>query len=880
MESARLPLLLAALCCFCSAQRIQYITPHRGSINGATRLTIIGEGFAQEQQFQLNPKDDTFGNRVTLVSSSLSIPCDVERDSTHGNQIQCYTRYMPQDQYVVYVNVDGVPIPNSNKCYGYYTSYQCSFYTVPYRTPTIQSLSPVSGPPGTLVTVRGRIYSDVYGSNTDLSSNGLNVRFLRSFMGGMPCDLLIPESDKLYNLQLDSETSSWGYMSCKMTGTYVGHHNMSYILDDEFGRSLPDKSLFWVSSLDKLSMFQTFAEVTGVSPSEGSTMGGTLLTIHGRYFDQTDQPAQVLVGGLPCEVQSVSDDKILCRTAAHQMKSDNMKVYPGDRGLKMEAWNDTRPRYLTDIRSYNENTTGYWSHVIDSLPHTFPREIEYFSSRTRGFLVPPASGNYTIYLLCDDRCELYLSNSSRPEDQVKIADQPRYTSNYNLESQKSKVLSLEKGKPYYMELLHQEYAVVATINIALFRGDSSFTEDQTDDAVNEVQKIVARYEAFDEEQVVTFNSWPANVAAVHEVQEVSVSSNCPDHLCGNTFFSLGYGLAKTGPIPVGASAGVVEVALNSLWSIKPDTVQVSKQGTSQSSDYTVTFNSDRGDFEPLQYEVFGSDTNITVTEVTKGRNRLSTFTLLWGGVATKPISYNASESEVLSALEDLMSAKCPTEVLIAEGPDVKYFKDFEKDNSQFNNAQTGTPVSNFGFCGLWSLKNPGVLFTESYTKESGASYGQVPLSQHSTLCFAYMGGLTNEVGIKFTYVTSSSQTVTQTTKINTVFSKEPEWSYKCIDLLSSLQTKYVGSKYILLELYLYKVTLALISMWMLFTLERDPPQMKKMLFLSRDGPLPLRALASLLKLSPSPKINPSLHNSATQSQELQWIVDLIFHCFK
>lgn len=52
-----------------------------------------------------------------------------------------------------------------------------------------------------------------------------------------------------------------------------------------------------------------------------------------------------------------------------------------------------------------------------------------------------------------------------------------------------------------MELLHQEYAVVATINIGLFRGDSSFTEDQTDDAVNEVQRIVAQYEAFDEEQV-------------------------------------------------------------------------------------------------------------------------------------------------------------------------------------------------------------------------------------------------------------------------------------------------------------------------------------------------------------------------------------------
>ncbi len=36
----------------------------------------------------------------------------------------------------------------------------------------------------------------------------------------------------------------------------------------------------------------------GVSPSEGSVFGGTLLNIQGRYFDETDRPAMVLVGGI------------------------------------------------------------------------------------------------------------------------------------------------------------------------------------------------------------------------------------------------------------------------------------------------------------------------------------------------------------------------------------------------------------------------------------------------------------------------------------------------------------------------------------------------------------------------------------------------------
>lgn len=53
-----------------------------------------------------------------------------------------------------------------------------------------------------------------------------------------------------------------------------------------------------------------------------------------------------------------------------------------------------------------------------------------------------------------------------------------------------------------------------------------------------------------------------------------------------------------------------------------------------------------GDFRPLDYEVFAADTNITVAEVTKGRSNMETFTLLWGGIPTKPIAFNATESEV------------------------------------------------------------------------------------------------------------------------------------------------------------------------------------------------------------------------------------------
>ncbi|XP_068431576.1 PKHD1 like 1, tandem duplicate 1 [Clinocottus analis] len=798
--------LLLFLWCCCNAQRIDRVSPGRTSASGATRIVIQGSGFAQEKQFQLNPTDDNFGNRVFMVSDTLTVPCDVERDSTHGTRITCYTRAMPHGQYTVRVSVDGVPIPDARVCRGALKSYYCSVYSVWYRTPSITSMSPASGPPGSLVTIQGMIFTDVYGSNTDKSSNGLNVRFLRAYMGAMPCELLKPESDQLYNLRLDAETSYNGIMSCKMTGTYVGHHNLTYILDADWGRSSAQKKLYRVSALGKLSMFQTFAEVTGVSPAAGSVMGGSLLTVHGRHFDQTDRPARVLVGGRPCEIQTVSDDKITCRTPKNEMNNNNnnnMTIYPGGRGLKMEVWNDTRPRYLTDIWSYDQNKTGYWAEWVDSMPHVFLPKFDYFSTRTRGFFVPPASANYTMYLLCDDLCELYLSNSSRPEDKVKIAYQPRYVSDFTkLESQKSAVLDLEGGKPYYMEILQQEYGYAAKFDVALFQEASPFTEEQTDDAVDEVQIIIAQYDVFDEEQVVTFDSWPNNVTAVKEVQKVTVSSGCASHLCGNTFISLSYGDAKTGPIPVTASADAVAASLNNLWTIKPDTVRVTKQDDSRGSNYLVTFDSDRGDFKPLHWEVFGSDTNVTVAEVTKGVSNMETFTLLWGGVPTKPIAFNATATEVRSALEDAMEAECPAEIL-TNGSDVKYFNDFESDNSQFS-SQKETPMKNTAFCGLWSLKNAEVLFKDSYKKASDDKYGSISLDKYPSLCFAYKGMLKNEVGMKFTYLDSRGKTQTKTGKISTAFTKSDKWSYKCMDLLSSLQTDYVGSKYALQQFYLYR----------------------------------------------------------------------------
>lgn len=54
---------------------------------------------------------------------------------------------------------------------------------------------------------------------------------------------------------------------------------------------------------------------------------------------------------------------------------------------------------------------------------------------------------------------------------------------------------------YYLEILHQQFWGASSINVALFSEKSSFTEAQTNDAVNEVQNIIAQYDVFSDEYV-------------------------------------------------------------------------------------------------------------------------------------------------------------------------------------------------------------------------------------------------------------------------------------------------------------------------------------------------------------------------------------------
>ncbi|KAM9050154.1 fibrocystin-L [Megaptera novaeangliae] len=784
------------------------IIPKYGSINGATRLTIKGEGFAQANQFNYGVDNAELGNSVQLVSSFRSISCDVEKDSSHSTQITCYTRAMPEDSYTIRVSVDGVPIAENNICKGHINSWACSFNAKSFRTPTIRSITPLSGTPGTLITIQGRIFTDVYGSNIALSSNGKNVRILRVYIGGMPCELLIPQSDNLYGLKLDHSNGDMGSMICKTTGTYIGHHNVSFILDSDYGRSLPQKMAYFVSSLNKISMFQTYAEVTTISPSQGSIQGGTMLTISGRFFDQTDFPVRVFVGGQACDILNVTENSICCKTPP---KPDILRtVYPGGRGLKLEVWNSSHPVRLEEILEYNEKTPGYMgASWVDSASYLWPMEQDTFVARFSGFLVAPDSDVYRFYIKGDDRYAIYFSQTGLPEDKVRIAYHSSNANSYfSSPTQRSDDIHLQKGKEYYIEILLQEYRLSAFVDVGLYQYRNVYTEQQTEDAVNEEQVIKSQSTIVEEVQVITLENWETT-NATNEVQKIMVTGPCVEaNLCSFYQYRLTYNMEKTVWLPADASDFILQSALNDLWSIKPDAVQVIRTQNPQSYVYMVTFISTRGDFDLLSYEVFeGNNVTLAITEQTKGKPSLDTFTLNWDGITSRPLTLQSSEAEFQAAVEEMVSAKCPPQIAnFEEGFVVKYFRDYETDfNLEHINRGQKTAETD-AYCGRYSLKNPAVLFDSADVKPNRLPYGDILLFPYNQLCLAYKGFLANYIGLKFQYQDTSKITRSTDTQFTYNFAYGNNWTYTCIDLLDLIQTKYTGTSFSLQRISLQKTS--------------------------------------------------------------------------
>lgn len=108
--------------------------------------------------------------------------------------------------------------------------------------------------------------------------------------------------------------------------------------------------------------------------------------------------------------------------------------------------------------------------------------IDDFGSITRGYIEAPMTGTYTIIVASDDNSELYLNTSENSVDIFSLRD-PEYLVGFETGwtngdlftaprlNERSSTVELEKGKKYFVELLHKEGNGGSFIRVGWIRPD-------------------------------------------------------------------------------------------------------------------------------------------------------------------------------------------------------------------------------------------------------------------------------------------------------------------------------------------------------------------------------------------------------------------------
>lgn len=233
---------------------VQSVSPQTGSLMGGSILTINGDGFSP------NPDVRIGGAPCQILSSSYT-------------QIKCQTAATSTSQSLpVVVRVHGVDS---------YCASSCMFTYSADKTPRVDSLTPLA------------IVGD---DNT--------IRIYGSGLPGKASDLDI----KIGNTSCTVKSSSQYLASCRIGSVVAGTHIVKIHVSTQG---------FAMFEAGASPVIDSLAILLSITPTEGSIMGGTELTIKGSGFDPVPGHTTVKIGANFCSIVRVTSSEVTCRTSGH-----------------------------------------------------------------------------------------------------------------------------------------------------------------------------------------------------------------------------------------------------------------------------------------------------------------------------------------------------------------------------------------------------------------------------------------------------------------------------------------------------------------------------------------------------------------------------------
>ncbi len=127
--------------------------------------------------------------------------------------------------------------------------------------------------------------------------------------------------------------------------------------------------------------------------------------------------------------------------------------------LLLQTWNDIPGMSVFDLTNHASYSAPSSFSDLVSAAKTRPNSGDNYGARMRGYIIAPVTGNFTFYIVGDDDCELWFSDSESQFSKRKIASvrgwtQPGEWSKFP--QQTSVSIPLIAGQKYYIEALHKE----------------------------------------------------------------------------------------------------------------------------------------------------------------------------------------------------------------------------------------------------------------------------------------------------------------------------------------------------------------------------------------------------------------------------------------
>ncbi|XP_054554835.1 fibrocystin isoform X2 [Talpa occidentalis] len=508
-----------------------HIEPKEGSLAGGTWITVMLDGL---ESGLLYP-DNGSQLEIHLVNVALpelpSVPCDISPVFLDLPVVMCRTRSLLSEahegQYYLQVlsgkQVIGSPCPGPQD--------NCTFKFSRAETPIVYQVNPPSGVPGKVIHVYGWIITGQL-ETFDFDAEYIDSPLILEAQGDKwvtPCSLVNRRTGSLYPIQ---EDHGLGTLQCCVEGNYIGSQNVSFSVFNK-GKSMVHKTAWLISAKQDLFLHQTYSDIFSVFPATGSLGGGTDIMITGDFFDN---PAEVTIAGIPCDVTHVSPRKIECTTRAPGKGARLTAPQAGNRGLLFEVGDAVEGLDLT------EATPGYRWQIVPNASSPFgfwSKEGQPFSARLSGFFVAPETNNYTFWIQADSQASLFFSWSEDPNTKLRVAsirvgtadwfDSWEQNGDEGTWQQKSPKLELYGGAKYYLEAEHHGRAPSRGMKIGVQIHNTWLNPDVVSTYLREKHQIRVHAQRLPETQMLTVPSRGSFLLTWDNVSSQPIPANATAH---------------------------------------------------------------------------------------------------------------------------------------------------------------------------------------------------------------------------------------------------------------------------------------------------------------------------------------------------------------